>query len=123
SVSVQRGLRRGTPARYSKLAASGFRALGSVLGAALAAITDAGAVQRAAHRVVAHARQILDAAAADQDDRVLLEVVAFTADVARDLEPVGQAHARHLAHRGVRLLGRGGVHARADTPLLRAAFQ
>ena len=40
-------------------------------------------VERAADDVVAHARQILHAAAADQHDRVLLQVVALAGDVAR----------------------------------------
>src|SRR5690606_14119221 len=49
---------------------SALRTLGAVLGAALAALGHAGGVQRAAHGVVAHARQVLDAAAADQHHRV-----------------------------------------------------
>jgi len=39
---------------------------------ALPTIADAGAIERAAHRVVANPGQILDAAAADQDHRVFL---------------------------------------------------
>src|SRR5471030_2208895 len=96
-----------------------LRALGAVLGATLLAVADPGAVQRAAHGVVANARKILDAAAADQHHRVLLQVVAFAADIARDLVAIGQAHARDLAQGRVRLLRRGGVHARADPALLR----
>ena len=100
---------------------SRLRALGAVLGAALAALGDAGAVERAAHGVVAHARQVLDAAAADQHHRVLLQVVAFAADVADDFVAVGQAHLGDLAQRRVRLLRRRGVDARADAALLRAS--
>src|SRR5471032_3342683 len=50
--------------------ASLLRSLGAVLGAALLSFGDACAIERAAHRVVAHAGQILDAAAADQHHRV-----------------------------------------------------
>src|SRR5437867_3220059 len=64
-------------------------ALRAVLGARLLAILDALQVERAAHDVVAHARQILHAAAAHQHDAVLLQVVAFAADVGDDLEAVG----------------------------------
>src|SRR5262245_58918633 len=92
-----------------------LRALGAVLGTALLALADAGAVERAAHRVVAHAGQVLDAAATDQDHGVLLKVVAFAADVARHLVAVGEAHTAHLAQRRVRLLGRRGVDARTHT--------
>src|SRR5215469_7565413 len=96
-----------------------LRALGAVLGAALLALGDAGAIERAAHGVIAHARQILHAAAADQHDRVLLKVVAFATDITRDFVAVGEAHAAYLAQRRVRLLRRGGVDARAHPALLR----
>src|SRR5512139_3096327 len=88
---------------------SALRALGAVLGAALLALADAGAVECAAHRVVADAREVLDAAAADQHHRVLLEVVAFAADVADDFVAVGEAHLGDLAQGRVRLLRRGRV--------------
>src|SRR5690606_41578588 len=50
-----------------------LRALGAVLRPPLPAIVDARAVERPAHDVVAHARQVLHTAAADQHDRVLLK--------------------------------------------------
>src|SRR5271168_2420777 len=96
---------------------------GAVLGPALPAIADAGAIKRAAHRVVADTGKILDAAAADQDHRVFLQIVAFAADVARDLVAIGEADAADLAQRGVRLLRRGRVHARAYAALLRGRGQ
>src|ERR1700733_1516377 len=93
--------------------------LGAVFRPALLAVADAGTIERAAHRVIAPAGQILDAPAADQHHRVLLQVVALAADVARHLVAIGQAHARDLAQRRVRLLRRRGVHARAYAALLR----
>src|SRR6478736_2874611 len=95
-----------------------LRALGAVLGTTLLALGDAGAVQGAAHRVVAHARQILHAAPADEHHRVLLQVVALTADVAGDFVAVGEAHAGDLAQGRIRLLGRRGIDARAHAALL-----
>src|SRR5688572_6453359 len=100
-----------------------LRALGAVLRAALAALGDAGGIERATHGVVAHAREVLDATAADEHHRVLLQVVAFATDVADDLETVGQAHLGHLAERRVRLLRGGGVHAGANAATLRAVGQ
>jgi hypothetical protein len=73
--------------------------------------------------VITHTGQVLDAAAADEHDRVLLEVVADARDVRGDLDPVGQADAGDLAERGVGLLGGGGVDARAHSPLLRRALE
>src|SRR5512140_1082808 len=95
------------------------RALGAVLRPALLATLDAHRVEGAADNVVAHAGEVLHAAAADEDHRVLLEVVPDAGDVARHLEAVGQADAGHLAERRVRLLRSRGVHARADAALLR----
>src|SRR3954464_9862987 len=92
--------------------------LHAVLRAGLLAVGHAGCVERPADDLVAHARQILDAAAADEHYGVLLEVVALARDVARDLHPVREAHAGDLAEGGVRLLRRGGVHTRADAAAL-----
>ena len=46
--------------------------------------------------MVADARQVLDAAAADDDDRVLLQVVPLAGDVRGDFDPVGEADAATL---------------------------
>src|ERR1700693_487771 len=102
---------------------SGLGSLGSVLGARLLAVLHAGGVEAAADHVVAHARQVLHAAAADKHARVLLEVVAFAADVADDLVAIREAHLGDLAQRRIGLLRRRRVDARADSALLRAAAQ
>src|ERR1700704_696127 len=97
--------------------------LGAVLGARLLAVGDAGGVERVAHDLVAHARQVLDAATAHEHDGVLLQVVADARDVAGDLHAVREPHARDLAQSRVRLLGRDRVHARADASLLGRALE
>src|ERR687895_126308 len=66
--------------------------LDAVAGAGLLAVGDAGGVEGAADDLVADARQVLDAASPDQDDRVLLQVVALARDVGRDLHPVSEEH-------------------------------
>src|SRR6185369_7374147 len=73
--------------------------LGAVLGAALIAAVDARRVERAANDVIANAREILHTTAANEHDRVLLEVVALAGNVGGDFEAVGQAHTRDLAER------------------------
>src|SRR5204863_7320862 len=80
--------------------------LDAVLGAARLAVLDAGAVQRSADDVIAHAGQVAHAAAADEHDRVLLQVVTLARDVGRGLAAARKAHAGDLSERGVRLLGR-----------------
>src|SRR5919108_1674297 len=87
-----------------------LRSLDAVLGARLLAVRHAGGVERPAHDLVAHAGKVLHPAAADQHHRVLLEVVALTRNVRRDLHPVREAHARDLAESRVRLLRGGRVH-------------
>src|SRR5439155_25626460 len=59
-------------------------------------------------------------AAADEHDRVLLQVVALARDVARDLHAVREPHPGHLPESRVRLLRGGCVHARADAATLRS---
>src|ERR1700740_1177247 len=100
-----------------------FGTLRAILRTALLAVLDALGIQHAAEDVVAHAGQVLDAAAADHDHRVFLQVMALARDVADHLETVGQAHLRDLAQRRVRLLRGRGVDARANAALLRRLLQ
>src|SRR5438105_4550772 len=92
--------------------------LGAVLGTALLATLHSHGVQGAANDVIAHAREVLHAAAADHHHRVLLEVVTYARDVRRDFDAVGQPDTRHLPQRRVRLLRSGGVNACTDSPFL-----
>src|ERR1700722_9769057 len=100
-----------------------LRTFRAVLRTALLTVLDALGIEDAAENVVAHARQILDAAATDHDHGVFLKVVAFTRNVTDDLEAIGQAHLGDLAERRVRLLRGRGVDARAHAALLRRLLQ
>src|SRR3981081_4172444 len=97
----------------------GLFALGAVLRPTLLAPLGAGRVEGATNHVVADTGEGLDAAAADQDHRVLLEVVPDPGDVGGDLLAGSEAHARDLPEGRVRLLGGGRIDAHADTPPLR----
>src|SRR5919112_6471094 len=97
--------------------------LGAVAAASLLAVLDALRVERAADDLVADAGKVLHTAAADEHDRVLLEVVTHTRDVGGDLDAAGQAHTGDLAQSGVRLLRGGGVDAGADASALRRSLQ
>ena len=89
----------------------------------LLAIRNTDRIERSANHVVAHARQVLHAAATNQHDRVLLQIVTNTRDVGRDFDPVGQANASHLAQRRIWLLGRLRIHAGANPTLLRRTLE
>src|ERR1700759_4673072 len=97
--------------------------LGAVQRTALFAVLDALRVEHAADDVIANARKVLHAAAADQHDAVFLEVVAFAGDIREGFVAVGQADLRHLAQRRVRLLGGHGIDAGAHGALLRAVLE
>src|SRR3954447_26335447 len=97
--------------------------LGAVAATGLLAVADARGVEGAADDLVAHAREILHPAAADEHDAVLLEVVALARDVGGDLHAAREADAGDLAQRGVRLLRRVRVHARAHATTLGSALQ
>src|SRR5450759_2135686 len=96
-----------------------LRRLGTVLGTRLLAIFYALQVKRTAHDVVTHTWQILDATTTHQHNRVLLQVVAFAADVRNNFKPVGQTHFGDFTQSRVWFFGRRGIHTGADTPTLR----
>src|SRR5690554_2045706 len=102
---------------------SGFRTLGTVLGASLLTILYARGIEGAAHGVITHTRQVLDPPTADQHNRVLLKVMAFTADVGGHFETVGQTHTADLTQGRVRLLRGSSIDAGANTALLRTRLQ
>src|SRR4029453_8295962 len=97
--------------------------LRAVTAAGLLAVADTLGVQRTADDLVANAREVLHTAAAHEHDRVLLQVVADSRDVRRDLDLAAELHTSDLAQRRVRLLGGGGVHARAHAAPLRTSLQ
>src|ERR1043166_1929748 len=76
-------------------------ALGAVLRPPLAAVADPCGIEGAADDVISHAGQILDSAASNQNDRMLLQIVPFAGDIGCHFHPIGQTNACHLAQRRV----------------------
>ena len=114
---------------YAELAAAvgllideALRSFDAVSGAGLLAVGDPGRVEGAADDLVADARQILDSTTPDQDNRVLLQVVALARDVGGDLHPVGETDTGDLAQRRVRLLRRHRGDTGADAAPLRGGY-
>src|SRR5450432_1018510 len=128
-TSLRRGIGPGSLFEKSRVTIDGAdrtssgRALRPVLAAAALATLDSHRIQSAADDVVANSGKVLHTASADHDDGVLLKIVPHPGDVAGDLDPVGQANARDLTERGVRLLRSRGVDPRTDAPLLRRSDQ
>jgi hypothetical protein len=100
-----------------------FRPLGAILRTALLPIGNTDRVQRSANHVIPDTRQVLHAPAADQHNRVLLQIVSDTRDVGRDLDAVCQTNASHLAQRRIRFLRSLCVDARANPALLRRTLE
>ena len=92
--------------------------LGAVLGTALHTARNALGIQSTADDVVTDAGEVLDTAAADHDDGVLLQGVTHAGDIGGDLVAVGQTHTGDLTQSGVGLLGSRGSHGGADASLL-----
>ena len=98
-----------------------FGTFGAVLGPALFAVFHALRVERAAHNVIANARQVFHAAAADKHYGVFLQVVADAGNVGGNFKPVRKPYARNLAQGRVRFFRRRRVNASADPAPLRTA--
>ncbi len=69
--------------------------------------------------MVSYTWEILHTTTADEDDRVLLEIVAFAADVADSFLTIRETDLRDLSESGVWFLWGHGVYLRTDTALLR----
>src|SRR5947208_5836797 len=82
-----------------------FRPLGPVLRPALLPIRYARRIERSAHHVIADSGEILDAAAANQHDRMLLQIVPHAGYISGYFDSVGQTHAGHFSQSRIGLLG------------------
>ena len=100
-----------------------LRTFRAVFRTTLFPVFDALGVQNATQYVVTDTGKVFYTAATDQDNRVLLKVVAFARDVADDFETVGQANLRNTTHGRVRFLRRCCINACANAALLRAFLQ
>ncbi len=66
-----------------------FGSLRPVLRSSLFAVRDADGIQRSANHVIPNSRQVLYAAASNQHNRVLLQVMADARNVSRDFNSIG----------------------------------
>ncbi len=96
-----------------------FRA---ITAAALFAVGDALAVEHTAHNMITNTRKILDASAANNDHRVLLQVMTDAGNVRVDFHLVGQTYFGDLTQSRVRFFGSHGTHLSTHTAFKRVAF-
>ena len=68
--------------------------------------------------MVTYTGQISHSSASDENDRVLLQVVADTGNVGRSLQTVGKSHSGDFTERRVRLFGVGGGNLGANASFL-----
>ena len=113
---------RKLPLRLKLLFLSSFGLLGAVLGASLHTSVDALSIEGTADDVVTHTREVLDTAAADHDDGVLLQVMADTGDVRGNFIAIGQAHTGDLRSAEFGFLG-VEVRTAVQTPLFWGALR
>ena len=97
--------------------------LGAVLRTTLLAIIDTKGIERTTDDVVTNTGKVTNATAADEHDRVLLKVVAFTTDVRGHFFAIGQTNTSDLPECGVRLLGSRCLHSQTHTATLRAVIK
>ena len=76
-----------------------LRSLGTVLGTGLAAVCYAGSIKSTADDVVSCTRKVLNTAATDHNNTMLLKVVAFTGDIGSNFNTVGQTYSGDLSER------------------------
>jgi len=68
--------------------------------------------------VVANSRKVLDPASPNEDDGVLLEIMALSGNIGCHLDAVGQPNAGNFAQSRVRLFRCGGINTSANAPSL-----
>lgn len=71
---------------------SGFGLLGAILGATLFSVLDTGGIKGTADYVITNTGQILDPTASNENNRVLLQIVADAGDVSGDFDTVSQPY-------------------------------
>ena len=84
--------------------------LGTVAAACLHTLGNTQRVEHTANHLVSHTGKVANTTASDEDDGVLLKVMAFTWNVSRDFFSIGKSNTSHLSEGGVRLLRSYGFH-------------
>ena len=93
----------------------------TVLRPALHPVGNARSIESSSDNVVPDTRKVLNSSTSDQNNAVLLQIVADSGDVRSDFHSVCKSDPRDLSESGVRLLRSGSSDVRAHAALLRTA--
>jgi hypothetical protein len=105
------------------LACSGLRPFRSILRPSLFAIRYTHRIKGSANHVIANSRQVFHTPSSNQNNRVLLEVMAYAGNISCDLNAVGQPDARDFTQCRIRFLWGLCIDTRAYTSFLRRALE
>ena len=92
--------------------------LSAVLGTGLFPVRNSCGIEGTTDNMISGTGQVLYPAAANQNHAVLLQVVSFTGNIARNLDAVGKTYPGHLTQSRVGLLGGEGLYNSTHTTLL-----
>ena len=81
---------------HAELLFGSLRTLSTVLGTGLHSAVDALCIERSTDDVVTHTGKVLNTAAADENNRVLLKVMTDARDISRNLDAVGKTNSGNL---------------------------
>ena len=87
------------PLKLKLLLLSSLGSLRTVLGTSLHTTVDALSVEGTADDVVTDTRKVLNTAATDHNNAMLLKIVAFARDVGRNFNAVGKTNSGDLTKR------------------------
>jgi len=99
-----------------------FRTLGAIFGTRLLAVFNTLRIEHAAKDMITNAGKIANTSATDQDNTMLLKIVAFARNIGNDLALVGQANLGNFAKSRVWLFRGRGINACANAALLRVSL-
>ena len=95
-----------------------FWPLSAIFGTGLLPVGNAGCIKCTTNDVISGTRQVLHSSATDQNNAMLLKVVAFTRDIACHFDSVGKTYSGDFTQSRVRLLRGSSLNCSADTSLL-----
>ena len=102
---------------------SGLRTFRSILRAALPPVSHSRSIQNSSDGVITNTWQVFYTSPANQNDRMLLEIMAFATDVTGNFKAVRQSYSGNLPECGIRLLWSSRIYPCTHPPFLRGLPQ